>query len=86
MHGVDAQAVLHAPADVGAAEGGLHGEAVGDLHLAEHDYAPCRLLALAHRELTAAERELVRRLNEMMDIYIYIYISIYYIIEDVFDL
>ena len=48
---------------VGTAECGLHSEAVGDAHLTPHDHARGGLLALAHSELTPAERELVRSLG-----------------------
>lgn len=51
-------------AEVCATKCGLHCEAVSNSHLAPHDNTCCRLLALAHTELTPTERELVRSLGQ----------------------
>ena len=49
--------------EVCTAKSSLHGEAVGDAHLAPHHYACRGFLAFAHTELTPAERELVGSLG-----------------------
>lgn len=49
--------------EVCSAECSLHSEAVCDAHLAPHHHARSGLLALAHSELTAVERELVGSLG-----------------------
>ena len=51
-------------AKVRAAECSLHSKAVSDSHLAPHHHARGGLFALAHSELTPAERELVRCLGQ----------------------
>ena len=46
-----------------AAEGRLHGEAIADFQLFEHDHSPRGFLAATNLEFTAAKPKLVRRLK-----------------------
>ena len=52
----------HSLADGGTTEGCFHGEGVEDLHLAEHNDTPRRLLTSPDLELTPTEVKLIRSL------------------------